>query len=226
MVTVMSDPVQNASPTVTTVAIVEDDDGVRNTLSVLIDGTPGFSCRGAYSSAEAARKEIPQAQPTVVLMDINLPKMSGIECVRKLKTLCPALNILMLTVHEDDETIFNALQAGANGYLLKHTPSAEILQAIKDVDNGGAPMSSSIARKVIQSFQSPRVDFSQSTGLTDREAVILEFLAKGYLYKEIAEELGVAFETVHSHVRKIYEKLHVRSRTQAVTKYLKNKPKR
>ena len=219
----MSEAPQNASSAVMTVAIVEDDDRVRNSLSMLIHGTPGFSCLGAYADAETALRDIPAAAPKVVLMDINLPKISGIECVQRLKSSCPDLNILMLTVHEDDETIFEALEAGANGYLLKRTPSAEILQAIADVRNGAAPMSSSIARKVIQSFHSAKVDFPKGSNLTERESEILKYLAKGYLYKEIAEHFDVRYETVHSHIRSIYEKLQVRSRTEAVTKYLKKK---
>jgi DNA-binding NarL/FixJ family response regulator len=190
---------------------------------ILINGTPGFSCLGAYADAETALDDIPATPPKVVLMDVNLPKTSGIECVQRLKSSCPDLNILMLTVHEDDETIFEALQAGADGYLLKRTPSAEILQAIADVRNGAAPMSSSIARKVIQSFHSAKVDFPRGSNLTEREAEILKYLAKGYLYKEIAEHFELSYETVHSHIRNIYHKLHVRSRTEAVTKYLKKK---
>jgi DNA-binding NarL/FixJ family response regulator len=154
------------------------------------------------------------------LMDINLPGMSGIDCVEKLKAIDPSLPIVMLTVFEDTDKIFKALVAGACGYLVKRTPPEEILAAIKEVHRGGAPMSTQIARKVVQSFHKMGLSPKDTENLTDRETQILEGLAKGYLCKEIADNLGISLETVRTHMKKIYEKLHVRSRTQAVLKYL------
>jgi DNA-binding NarL/FixJ family response regulator len=215
---------QETRTTLTTVAVVEDDQRVRDSLSVLIGGANGFTCAGTYATGEAALEGIPKSPPNVVLMDINLPKISGIECVQRLKAVCPTLMVIMLTVHEDDDAIFKALQAGANGYLLKRTPPGEILDAISDAHRGGAPMSSSIARKVIQSFhQDPSkvAQSTESTALTAREREVLELLAKGYLYKEIGALFGIQFETVHTHVRNIYQKMHVRSRSEAVAKFLR-----
>lgn len=220
---------EQAQAPLTSVAVVEDDSRVRESLCVLIEGANGFTCSGTYSTAEKALNAIPKAPPSVVLMDIHLPDISGIECVQRLKAACPTLMVIMLTVHEDDDAIFRALQAGANGYLLKRTPPTEILDAISEVHRGGAPMSSSIARKVIQSFhQEPpkAAKDAEALTLTSRERAILELLAKGYFYKEIAAELGIQYETVHTHVRSIYQKLHVRSRFQAVAKFFGQKPVR
>ncbi|HKQ38939.1 MAG TPA: response regulator transcription factor [Verrucomicrobiae bacterium] len=203
------------------VAVVEDDDDVRESLSKLIEGTEGFSCTGAYRSAEIAIKGILEAPPNVVVMDINLPRASGIECVQQLRTHCPNVNVLMLTIYDDGDNIFRALEAGANGYLLKRTPPGEILKAIEEVNAGGAPMTSSIARRVLQSFHQRATTVPADEKLTMRETEILDLLSKGYLYKEIAGLLNLHFDTVHSHVRNIYNKLHVRSRTEAVTKYLR-----
>ena len=207
------------------VAIVEDDDRVRESLCLLIQGAEGFSCAGTYHSAETAISGLTAAPPPdVVLMDINLPKVSGIDCVLQLRIRFPKLNVLMLTVHEDDDAIFRALQAGASGYLLKRTPPGDILKAVQEVYAGGAPMTSSIARKVLQSFQQPAPTLPQTEKLTPREAEILDLLSKGYLYKEIAAQLKIQFDTVHSHIRNIYEKLEVRSRTEAVARYLRPAP--
>ena len=203
------------------VAIVEDDDRVRESLGMLIQGANGFTCTGAYRTAEGAIKGITAAPPDVVLMDINLPRVSGIECVQQLRTHCPKVNVLMLTVYDDGDNIFRALEAGASGYLLKRTPPAEILKAIEEVYAGGAPMTSSIARKVLQSFQRRASTLAATEKLSLRETEILDLLSKGYLYKEIAAQLGIGFDTVHSHVRNIYGKLHVRTRTEAVAKYLR-----
>ena len=203
------------------VAIVEDDDRVRESLGLLIQGTSEFTCTGSYRTAESALKGITASPPDVVLMDINLPRASGIECVQQIRMQCPNLNVLMLTVHDDGDIIFRALEAGANGYLLKRTPPAEILNAIKEVYAGGAPMTSSIARKVLQSFHQRASTLASTEKLTLRESEILDLLSKGYLYKEIAAQLGIGFDTVHSHVRNIYSKLHVRTRTEAVAKYLR-----
>ena len=203
------------------VSIVEDNDRVRESLTSLIDGARGFRCVGAHRSAEAALRLVPEEKPNVVLMDIHLPRLSGVDCVRKLKAIEPDLLVLMLTAYEDDDLIFQALKAGANGYLVKQTPASEILAAIREVHEGGAPMSSNIARKVIHSFHQTGPNESPTETLSPREREILDLLAKGYLYKEIADTLSIAYLTVHTHVRNIYEKLHVRSRTEAVAKYLR-----
>ena len=203
------------------VAIVEDDARVRKSLAQLIDLSEGFRCVNQYASAEKALAGLPTDPPDVVVMDINLPGMSGVDCVRKLKQILPACQILMLTVYDQTENIFNALAAGASGYLLKQTAPAELLASIRDVYGGGSPMSSHIARKVVQSFQTPRVADGQS--LTPREQEVLDYLTKGYMYKEIASLLHISFDTVHTHTRHIYEKLHIRSRTELMTTHLRTK---
>ncbi|HYT62123.1 MAG TPA: response regulator transcription factor [Haliangiales bacterium] len=203
------------------VSIVEDNDRVRESLTSLIDGARGFRCVGAHRSAEAALKLVPDDAPDVVLMDIHLPRLSGIDCVRKLKATKPDLLIIMLTAYEDDDLIFQALKAGANGYLVKQTPPSEILAAVQEVHEGGAPMSSNIARKVIQSFHQSQPGASATEALSPREREILVLLSRGYLNKEIADSLSIAFQTVHTHVRNIYSKLQVRCRTEAVARYLR-----
>ncbi len=203
------------------VSIVEDNPQVRSSLAKLIDGTPGFRCVSRHGSAEDALVEIPKVKPEVVLMDINLPGLNGVECVRRLKPQLPGAQMIMLTVYQNTEHIFNALAAGATGYMLKQTPPAELLAAIKEVHAGGSPMSSHIARKIVQSFQHPVVAPSAEVeNLSPREAEVLGLLAKGFLYKEIADQMKVSYATVHTHIRHIYEKLHVRSRTEAVAKHL------
>jgi DNA-binding NarL/FixJ family response regulator len=208
------------------VSLVEDDPGIRSNLAKMIDGTPGFRCQAAYEDGPSALKGIPGNRPDVVLMDINLPGMLGTECVRKLKEVAPSLPVLMLTVYDDSEQIFKSLQSGASGYLLKRTPKEKLLEAIREIYSGGAPMSRQIARRVVQYFQeanqlpqttkrAPEVDT-----LTDREQEVLAALAKGHAYKEIAELLNISFETVRTYVRTIYDKLHVHSRTEATLKYL------
>jgi DNA-binding NarL/FixJ family response regulator len=167
-----------------------------------------------------ALQDLPKAGPEVVLMDINLPGLNGVECVRRLKPMLPGAQIIMLTVYQNSENIFKALEAGATGYLLKQTPSAELLAGIRDVRNGGSPMNSHIARKIVQSFQKPVPAAPDNDHLSPREAEVLDLLAKGYLYKEIAEQTGITYATVHTHIRHIYEKLQVRSRTEAVAKHL------
>ena len=200
------------------VAIVEDDPRVREGLLALLNGGDDFRCVGAFPNAEAALKQLPHDWPDVVLMDIRLPGMSGVECVAKLKELRPALQIIMVTICADDEQIFNSLKAGASGYLIKKAKPAEILEAITEVHSGGAPMSGAIARKVVECFrQSPA---QETEGLSKRENEILGYLAKGYQNKEIAEALSLSVLTVSTHVRNIYDKLHVRSRTEAVVKFL------
>jgi DNA-binding NarL/FixJ family response regulator len=202
------------------VSIVEDDDRIRESLVEIFKGTGEFRLLHTYRSGEEAREKLLKEKPDVVLMDINLPGMSGINCVQKLKALDAGLHVVMLTVFEDTDKIFQALVAGACGYLVKRTPPEEILAAIKEVHRGGAPMSTQIARKVVQSFHKMGPSSKETENLTDREMQILDGLAKGYLCKEIADQLGISLETVRTHMKKIYEKLHVRSRTQAVLKYL------
>ena len=202
------------------VSIVEDDPQVRSSLAKLIDSSPGYRCVSRHGSAEDALLEIPKVKPEVVLMDINLPGLNGVECVRRLKPQLPGAQMIMLTVYQNTEHIFNALAAGATGYMLKQTPPAELLLAIKEVHGGGSPMSSHIARKIVQSFQHTATASAEAESLSPREAEVLELLAKGFLYKEIAEQMKVSYATVHTHIRHIYEKLHVRSRTEAVAKHL------
>ncbi len=204
------------------VALVEDTRGIRENWAKLIDASPGFQCVCACGSGEDALKKVPQAVPDVVLMDINLPGMSGIECTARLKQSMPQVQILIVTVHADNDRVLSALQSGASGYLLKRTTPAELLGAIQDVLNGGAPMTGEIARKVIASFRRPAPVTIKDAGLTAREEEILELLTQGYANKEIADRLSVSFDTVRTHLRHIYEKLHVRSRTEAATRYLRN----
>ena len=201
------------------VAIVEDDDQVRENLATLIGGTPGFECIGTYASAEQAIENLPRRRPEVVLMDINLPGMSGVECVRQLKLLAPDLHIVMLTVYDDSDRIFHALQMGASGYLLKRSTSEEIVQAIQEVQRGGAPMSSYIARKVVQSFNRQGPSDKATENLSRRETDVLAYVARGYTNKEIADTLGLSTETVRGYLKTIYSKLHVRSRTEAAMKF-------
>jgi DNA-binding NarL/FixJ family response regulator len=203
------------------VSIVEDNEQLRGTLARLIGRTEGFACVGQHTTAEAALENVPLEKPHVVLMDINLPGISGVECVRKLKQLLPATQVMMLTAYEDTDNIFNALKAGANGYMLKRTSRAELLEAIREVHRGGSPMTAHIARKVVQSFQQSADSVQQTEDLSPREREVLDCLAQGFLYKEIAEKLGISYETVHTYIRRIYEKLQVRTRTEAVAKFLR-----
>jgi DNA-binding NarL/FixJ family response regulator len=203
------------------VSIVEDNDQLRGTLACVIDRAEGFQCLSQYSNAEAALEALPKMRPNVVLMDINLPGMNGVECVRRLKQLVPDTQVVMLTVYEDTENIFNALAAGATGYLLKRTPRDELLAAVRDVVQGGSPMTTHIARKVVQSFQQTGASAQPTENLSAREREVLDCLSQGFLYKEIAEKLGISYETVHTYIRRIYEKLQVRTRTEAVAKFLR-----
>jgi DNA-binding NarL/FixJ family response regulator len=203
------------------VSIVEDDDWIRQNLARQIDHAGEFKCVGCYRSAEEALNDIPAQNPDVVLMDINLPRMNGIECVRKLKTLSSSIQIVMLTVYEDSDQIFNSLLAGASGYLLKRTPQAEILEAIEQVHRGGSPMSGHIARKVVQYWNNLGGATQELERLSKREKEILDHLAQGAAYKEIADMLSISIDTVRMHIKGIYSKLHVHSRGEAVAKYLR-----
>ena len=203
------------------VSIVEDSDKFRETLARVLNRAEGFRCISQYPNAEDALKALPQDKPDVVLMDINLPGINGVECVRQLKQLAPTIQVMMLTVYEDTENIFNALTAGATGYMLKRTPRDELLEAIREVHRGGSPMTTHIARKVVQSFQRAAPAASPTEALSPREQEVLDCLAQGFLYKEIAEKLSISYETVHTYIRRIYEKLQVRTRTEAVAKFLK-----
>lgn len=202
------------------VALVEDDRGIRESLAALIASADGFVCTGTFPAAEPALDALAQAPPDVVLMDINLPRMSGIECVRRLKKSLPLIQVIMLTVYDDEDLLFNALIAGASGYLLKRTPAERLLEAVADVHRGCSPMSGQIARTVVQYFNRLGRRHDSGAALTGRESEILDLLARGFLYKEIAVRLGISFDTVRSHLRNIYDKLQVHSRTEAVVKYL------
>jgi len=204
-----------------TVSIVEDSDKLRETLVRVLNRADGFSCVSHYANAEDALKDLPQAKPDVVLMDINLPGMNGVECVRQLKKIAPEIQVMMLTVYEDTENIFDALAAGASGYMLKRTAGKELLEAIEEVKRGGSPMTTHIARKVVQSFQRSAAAEAQTESLSEREQQVLDLLSRGLIYKEIAEKLGISYETVHTYIRRIYEKLQVRTRTEAVAKFLR-----
>ncbi len=203
------------------VAIVDDDEGIRSSLAALIRRSPDLRLTGDYANAEAAVKEIPNKPPDVVLMDINLPGMNGVECVRQLKASVPNVQFLMLTVYEDSDSLFNSFKAGASGYLLKRTASARLLEAIHDVHAGGSPMTPQLARRVVQFFTKPQPSTPQVSGLTPGERQFLDLLATGYAYKEIADRMSISIDTVRSYVRTVYEKLHVHSRTEAVVKYLR-----
>ena len=202
-----------------TVSIIEDDAPVRQILTGWIDTAKGFRCLSAFGSAESALVSLPREAPHILLVDINLPGMSGIECVRRLKPLMPETQFLMLTVYADTDHIFDALSAGASGYLLKETGRGELIASLKLVHEGGSAMTSFIARKLAQSFRQPHPELPDPQSLTPRERAILELLSRGDYYKEIAESLGISVYTVCTHIRRIYEKLHVRSRGQAVAKY-------
>jgi len=202
------------------VGIVEDDPVVRDSLVQLLRRTTGFSCVGAYATGEEALSLLPAKKPEVVLMDINLPKMSGVECTWRLREALAEIQVMMLTVFEDSEHIFNALKVGATGYLLKRTEPEEVLAAIRDLRQGGAPMSSQIARKVVHAFRVPGHAVATSTArLTKREEELLSCLCEGYSDKDIADKLSITIPTVRTHLTHIYEKLRVQSRTEAVVKY-------
>jgi DNA-binding NarL/FixJ family response regulator len=202
----------------TTIAIIEDDDGTREKLTALLNQTPSLRCVAAYASGEEALQKIESAKPDVALVDINLSGMNGIMCVAGLKARLPELSVLMLTRHEDADMVFDALRAGASGYLLKKMIATELIPAIEQVQAGGAPMSMQIARKVVGFFSRAKAP-AEVERLSKREQEVLALLAKGYMYKEIGELLGISLETVRMNLKHIYQKLHVHSRTEATAKY-------
>lgn len=201
------------------ISIVEDVEEIRNGVKRLIDDSDEFLCVSVYGDAESALEELPVLKPDIVLMDINLPGQNGIECVKKIRAKCEGIQFMMFTIYEDSEQVFDALEAGANGYLLKNTPHGQILSALKELYHGGAPMSTHIARKVVNAFQKKENDVEEKHDLSNREREVLKLLSKGYLYKEIADQLGITTGTVRQHIHKIYEKLHVQNRTEALNKY-------
>ena len=202
------------------ISIVDDEKRLCQSIAAFLNSSPGFRCVSVYGNAEAALQHLPKDKPDAVLMDINMAGMDGIECVRHLKVSMPEVQIMMLTVYEDTEQIYKALAAGATGYLLKRLEPDELLQAIRDVQAGGSPMSNSIARKVVASFQEAKRFGGKENPLSSREQMVLDCLAKGLAYKQIADELNISINTIRTHLRHIYEKLHVQSRTEAVAKYL------
>lgn len=209
-----------------TVAVVEDDSAVRAALAEIIVDDPGMRCVATCASAEEALTRLPDLKPMVVLMDVNLPRMNGVGCVRALAEQSPDIQVMMLTVHDNTDVIFDALSAGACGYLLKPIRASALVDAIREVVGGGAPMTSNIARRVVQAFKKPvgrETDTASLAELTTREREILGMLAQGYQYKEIADLTAISYHTVHAHIRRIYEKLQVRSRGQAVSLYVDRK---
>ena len=207
--------------TVITVAIVDDDRALCATMAGFLNSAPGFHCLATYPSTEAALAGLPRQRVDVVLMDIHMPGRDGIDCVRELKLRLPELQVVMLTVYEDPERIFAALAAGATGYLLKRVSPEKLLEAIREVHEGGSPMSSSIARKVVASFRQSGPPARPPLPLSPREQAVLEGLARGLTYKQIADQLQISIDTIRTYIRRIYEKLHVQSRTEAVAKYLR-----
>jgi DNA-binding NarL/FixJ family response regulator len=203
------------------VSIVDDEADLREHIGGYLTAAGNIRCLSTYASAEEALEHLPQDKPEVVLMDINLGGMDGIECVQRLTTLMPSAQVVMLTVFEDTEKIFRALAAGASGYLLKRMSPKKLIEAIEDVVNGGSPMSASIARKVVQSFKAAPRRNDEAAELSQRERSVLEGLAEGLAYKQIADQLGVSIHTVRNYIRRIYEKLHVQTRTEAVAKFLR-----
>jgi DNA-binding NarL/FixJ family response regulator len=203
-----------------TVCIVEDRTDIREALFALVDSQPNLSCIGTYENTEDALSHIPELQPNVVLMDIDLPKMNGIECIKLLKPKCPRVQFMICTVYDEDEKVFEALRTGANGYILKRSPPARLLEAIVELFHGGSPMSSDIARKIVLSFQQkPEEKIQEEYHITPREQEILQLLSKGLSYQELADKLFISSKTVRKHIFNIYEKLHVNSRMEAVNKY-------
>jgi two-component system, NarL family, response regulator LiaR len=203
-----------------TVCIVEDRIDIRESLVALVDSQENLSCIGSYENAEDALLGIPELQPNVVLMDIDLPKMNGIDCIKLLKPKCPRVQFMICTVYDEDEKVFEALRTGANGYILKRSPPAKLVEAIIELYNGGSPMSSDIARKIVLAMQQkPEEKIQEEYHITPREQEILGLLSKGLSYQELADKLFISSKTVRKHIFNIYEKLHVNSRMEAVNKY-------
>ena len=205
------------------VAIVEDDQGLSEQLARILKTAPDVKCVGTYESAEAALEALPSVKPDIVLMDIRLPKMSGIECVARLKEMMPSVQIIIVTVYEDSEKIFCALRSGASGYLVKSGPPEKLLEAIQDVTLGGSPMSPHIARKVVQHFRIFGPMAKEEERLSPREREVLDMLAAGYIYKEIGEKLKIASETVRTNVKHICHKMQVKNKMEALAKHLQQK---
>ena len=218
-----SPPESSMTTTTINVAIVEDQRAIREGLAWLIDNTPGYHCVGSFASMEAALAQISKAMPDVVLMDIGLPGMNGIEGVRELKQRYPAILVLMLTVYDDDARIFEAMCAGACGYLLKKTPPARLLESIQEVVEGGAPMSPSIARRIVTLFSQIAPPAHADYHLTPHETRLLKMLVEGHSYKTAAAELGLSINTVSFHMRNVYDKLQVHSKSEAVAKALRER---
>lgn len=204
------------------VVIVEDDDQIREGISMFLKSSEGFELKGAFGDCQSTLKNLDDILPDVFLMDISMPGLSGIECTAKIKSVYPEANIIMLTVYEDNAQIFNSLRAGASGYILKRTPLEQILEAVKDVNAGGAPMTPSIAKKVLSFFNDTRIKLNEYN-LTQREKEILKELINGSSYKKIADTLFISLDTVRSHIKNIYQKLHVNSKSEAVAKALKDR---
>ena len=200
-----------------TVSIVEDTREIREGFRNILNGTDGFTCISTYSNAEDALQHLFTDAPRIIVMDIGLPNLNGIECVRRLKEKNIPSQVIMFTVYDDDENIFNALQAGASGYILKNTSPAKFIEALRELSEGGSPMSAYIARRVVNALQKA-VPSKEAEVLSPREQEILNLLAKGFLYKEIAEKLFISTGTVKQHIHKIYDKLHVQNRTEAINK--------
>lgn len=204
-----------------TVGIVEDSRTIRGSLRRIVDDAPGLRCEWAVGSAEEALEVAARSRVDVILMDIHLPNMSGIECTARMRQLLPEADVMMLTVYEDNDKIFRALEAGACGYLLKRTQPQQLIQAIKDVKQGGAPMTSEIARRLVETFQRPAPSSQPSSvDLTRREWEILELVSQGYGNKEIGDHLSISLETVRHHLKRVYDKFHVHSRSEAVVKFM------
>lgn len=216
-------PEKSARKSPINVALVEDKADVRESWARLIRSFPDFSCACTCASGEEALRQVPAAQPDVILMDILLPHMSGIECTARLKQLLPHTQIIMLTAVDDDELVFLALEAGADGYLLKRTKPSDLRVALLDVLGGGAPMTSEVARRVVESFRQRARSREEIVQLTAREEEVLVLLSKGYSNKEIADRINLSVDTVRSHLKHIYEKMHVRSRAEAVARYMTSK---
>ena len=200
------------------VAVVEDSDDIRDALRIVINGSEGYECQYVYPDAESALEGLPSKEIDVVLMDINLPGMNGIDCIRQLKGVMPGTQFMICTVYDDNDVIFSALESGATGYLLKRTAPSRILDAIKELYHGGSPISGEIARRIVSSIHNRKNSKENVADLTERENEILQLLAKGYLYKEIAARLFISLETVKSHIHNIYDKLHVQTRVEALNK--------